>query len=131
MNSERTDKIITMLETFRKFPVMYAGRIDVDLTAAWLHGFEAGLSMSTDDGLNAFRQKVLYKRKWKITNVSPSVEMRERGMTPEAIVDELVIIEIEVWKRIAKEQRLAAKRSGLVTSVSKVVPSDIARDTSQ
>ncbi len=103
MDGERINKIIEVLESVRKHTPMYIGRVDVSLTIAWLYGFQTGLLIDAPDNLTDLRDKVLLKRKWKVTNVSASVQMRERGMTPEAIIDELIVIEIEVWKRVAKQ----------------------------
>ena len=103
MNQEQIDKIIAMLEAFRKYPQMYTGRVDIDLTLAYLHGFEAGLRLYDNNQPGKLRSKVTEERGWQVNALHPSSQMRERGMTPEAIVDEILVIEIEAWKRVTAQ----------------------------
>lgn len=104
MNRERANKIIEILESFRKHVPMYIGKVDVDLTIAWLHGLQAGLAIYGYDERGLFvREKVLNRRGWECNAWHCSAQMMKRGMTPEAIIDETLIIEIEVWKYVAEQ----------------------------
>lgn len=82
---------------------MYIGNHDPELLVHFLNGFHAaagilGLSRDTD-GFRSMYAKVLVERGWTHSAHHPFYEMRERGMDNDAIIQEMIAIESETWKR--------------------------------
>jgi len=79
---------------------MYFGTIDVQAAVEFL----SGLGLAVDvlmGGINFVRIDVFAERGWGRNSMHPSVVMAERGMSPAAIIDELLVAEIETIRRLA------------------------------
>jgi hypothetical protein len=94
--------VIALLESVRPVPHMYMVRHDPDLAVAFLRGIaitaERLLGICTDGEL---RCRVWEAHGWERGARGPVPQMQRAGLTDEAIVDELLAIEIETWKRFA------------------------------
>ena len=104
MNREQVNKIVELLEAARKRPPMYIGGYDVDAAGHFCQGIEAACWAFDEKGHMPLRLQVLQERGWN-TNTARhfSHQMKQRGLTQQEMVEELFVIEIEVWKRYAQE----------------------------
>jgi hypothetical protein len=93
---------VQMLERALRRPGMYFGPTNVDAVLHWLNGFNAGCHIA---GINityvpgSIFHQIVEERGWEFQATKPWRQMRERGWTDETIVQELLTIEIETWKR--------------------------------
>jgi hypothetical protein len=98
---ERIKALIELLEAVRPVPHTYMIRHDTELAEAFLSGLrrtaERLLGVSSSGEL---RCRVWEERGWQRGARGPVLSMQREGLTHEAIVDELIAIEIEVWKRV-------------------------------
>lgn len=98
MTPEQTEKLIELLEHIRLRPGMYTGmgyepeKIDLLLLGIRLGQMVLGFNTS-------IYGEVVHNRGWEYKPVGLVVEMRKTGYSDEAIVNELIDIEIEVYKR--------------------------------
>jgi hypothetical protein len=103
MNPEFEAKAIEYLRSFQKRKGMYVQPLDVPNVESFLTGFRIGC-MAT--GL--FRDhdpwnRASERRGWACGAMSPADVMRERGMDDEAIIDELIEIEILALQLLAED----------------------------
>ena len=105
MNREQIDKIIELLEDARKRPPMYIGGYDVDAAWHFCNGVEAACWAFGEKGQMPLRWQVLQERGWNTDTARHfSHEMKQRGLTGQAMVEELFDVEIEVWRRVVADQ---------------------------
>lgn len=103
------DTLIERLETVRRRPGMFIGRISVDTVQAYLSGFgEAciGFGFGKLYSLDTLRE-VIEKRGWEFGSQGGLPSMRAKGLTEPLIADELIAIEIDVLKAIANRTESA------------------------
>ncbi|MDB5385810.1 MAG: hypothetical protein JWM11_1456 [Planctomycetaceae bacterium] len=99
MHADSIRQLVACLESFRERPAMYLGKIDVECADQWLSGFELAVNVLLGrDDLNV-RQRALTSRGWSWSARRPSAEMVERGLSPAAVIDELLLIECEVLRQ--------------------------------
>ena len=101
-------KIIRRLEDMRRRPILYVGSMEHELMESLLHGFMMGCFAAgeiEDDFKKRLevRNQVIAEREWAVLAFSPSREMKARGLSEEAIIDELLAIEIAIWHRLIGE----------------------------
>ena len=78
---------------------MFFGAVAVEPAEHWLHGFEAAVSaLFQYDDFKKHREQVLTAREWTWSADLPSTQMVERGLSPAAVVDELLAIESAVLR---------------------------------
>lgn len=73
----------------------------------WLNGFRTALTRlmpSEHDLYHRTYNQIIQLRGWTLSAIGPERDMHARGWTEEAIFHELLVIEIETWKRI-RDQR--------------------------
>src|SRR5690606_37802565 len=94
-----------VLEHMRKRPGMYIGTLTVSNVDTFLRGFVLGRELIDPDlKHDKIYRETIANRGWK--SDSPQTvwrQMQERGFTDQAIIDELLTIEFEVWKQIASQ----------------------------
>ena len=105
------DKMVELLESVRRRPYHYIGQLEVERIEIFLWGFKMGcLASESDDRdlhhlfINA-RNEIVVEHGWELIALSPSKEMVERGMPVEQIIDELLVMEMESWKRLIRATR--------------------------
>jgi hypothetical protein len=93
----RLRQCIVDLECTRVRPGMFYAEGTIPRTEAYLYGFRrvldlliAPVSLSRDD-----IDRLFHARGWERTSVGPKCGMRDRGWSTEAIIDELLCIEID------------------------------------
>jgi predicted nucleotidyltransferase len=82
---------------------MYIGGNNPVFFNHFLNGFHAaaailGLNRNTD-GFRRMYEKVVIERGWRYTSAHPYQQMQERGMDNDAIIQEMIALESETWKR--------------------------------
>lgn len=102
---EQIAAVIDLLEKVRPVPHMYMVRHDTDLAVAFLRGVaKTAEKLLGVDTSGEVRWRVGEDRGWVVGARGPILHMQREGLTHEAIVDELIAIEIEVWRRVAAAQ---------------------------
>lgn len=99
------EPIIEFLESVRKRPQMYIEELDAQLMECFINGFIVGcFASSKDERFNILhslaKSEALAHRGWNIGAHSLGKKMAESGMLDEAIIDELLAIEIDTWRRV-------------------------------
>lgn len=96
--------ITRFLDRVKQKPHMYVVRSDVTSMESLIYGFNAGCHIMSGE-INPLKHRdiidqVKIDRGWHFSPVSVTVEMRKRGLSDEKIIEELLDIEIEAWRRI-------------------------------
>jgi len=79
---------------------MYFGTVAVEPAIHFLNGMHFALTFWLGDTLDV-RSAVEAERGWPVTAQNPARHMTERGLTPPEVIDELLVIEIETFRRLA------------------------------
>ena len=104
MNREQIAKIIELLEESRKRPPLYIGGYDVNAAWHFCNGVEAACWAFGEKGHSPLRRQIVQERGWNSDTAQHfSHEMKQCGLTQQAMVEELFDVEIEVWRRVAQE----------------------------
>lgn len=104
MNRELLARVIQHLEAVQRRPAMYVGCNDVERMVHFLNGFRVALAALLGLELQyAVRRQIEESRGWSHDAMHVYHRMVEQGMSPEQVIDELVAIEIDVWRRLAEE----------------------------
>lgn len=91
------DRILEILRSVRaESKAMDIQPLDVPSTINFLNGFALGCFACGLDDLDV-RESATVARGWTWSAAGPIGEMRERGLSEEAIVHELIETEIAVW----------------------------------
>ncbi len=96
------ERIISELETMKHRLNMFIQPQTPEILQCYLNGLGRGVMLSFtslifDDYVNA-RRASNKQRGWKLRSKSPLYEMREKGISEDEIVQELLEIEIQMWK---------------------------------
>jgi|RhiMetdeSRZDD1v2_1073273.scaffolds.fasta_scaffold157749_2 hypothetical protein len=109
-------EMIRTLEFVKEKPHMFVADNPVTSMECFLFGFRSGCYANTD--INSLKHKntideVTIERGWHFSPVPVSIEMRKRGLSDEEIIEELLTIEIEAWRRmeslVVKEREECSK----------------------
>lgn len=104
MNGEQIAKIIELLESARKRAPMYIGKYDEDAAKHFCTGVALTCWALGENRHEQLRSQVVQERGWNTsTPFHFSVEMKRRGLTQQAMVEELFDVEIETWRRLAQK----------------------------
>ncbi len=96
--NEKISILLDVLQHMRKRPGMYFST--VTQADCYLRGFYSASHICLDlPPSTRYRATVTIERGWTWSAVHPWNEMRNQGMDDAAIIDEMLAIEIEVWKR--------------------------------
>lgn len=100
--SEQIDLIIEHLEHAKLYPAMHFGSLDDTVSAqSYLDGVQQAGFLLLDLDRYTYsnnRGDVVSNRGHRYSPRGVSTELKEEGLTDEEIVQELLEIEIEVWK---------------------------------
>lgn len=103
MKQDTVDSIAQFLEMVKKRPFMYTGTDDPAAMVIFLGGFRAGCQLFGPKEMSIHSdnlyENVVVEHGWEWTSRHPWHEMRERGLSSTEIIQEILGIELEVWKR--------------------------------
>ncbi len=101
---ERIPSIIDALEGIRRRPSMYIGKIESKSLEHYVWGFRQGAHLcakrSYFEKYLRIVEEVAYDRGWPM-RLDFVKSIRARGLSEEEVIEEMLIIEIESWKRLA------------------------------
>jgi hypothetical protein len=66
----------------------------------WLSGLRTGCAIAGLEGLPENRRPALERRGLELTAAWEDDQLAARGISPEAIADELLVIEVEMWEQM-------------------------------
>jgi hypothetical protein len=101
MDRKQIESIVSRLEHINQKPGMYIGELQSQVVEGFIDGFNTAchvLGLPFNKYSDLYKQ-VLSEHGWAVSSGSCVLEMRERSMSDDSIIHELLTIEIEVWKR--------------------------------
>lgn len=96
------DRAIAVLQQFKKQKEAFVHPLEVNNVEIYLSGFRAGAAAFGVEIPKDLRRKVLEKRGYQRSAAGPVPQMKAKGMTEPAMMDELIDIEIELWQRLGE-----------------------------
>ncbi len=103
MTCEQMQHIIRALELMRAKPFRCMTSVEYAKNAGtiWLDGFYCALGVLglLDETTTPVYREVIESRGWLWGPNAPIPEMKRRGLGENAMIDELLSIEIEMWQR--------------------------------
>ena len=104
------DRILYILTSARERKQMYFLPMVPSSAIHWIHGLRTGFSFAGLEWSPEHRRPAVERRALCFRAATNEVsELQERGLSDEAIIDELLAIEIEMWQ----SQRTAAVKLGI------------------
>jgi hypothetical protein len=104
-------RLVKILESARLRPRMWLDPVSPKTCIDWMSGLRAGFAIyGMDDWPSQSRWRVLEARGLEFEARWEDDQLASRGLGPEEIVDELLAIEIEMWKGMTLEEIKAACR---------------------
>ncbi|MDP9007964.1 MAG: hypothetical protein M3N91_04535 [Pseudomonadota bacterium] len=102
MSEEQLTTMFKCLAGLKDRPAMYIGDHDPKKALIFLAGFTTALAVCSGfvDHRGEVKQRIIKSRGWNWTNTGLIPQMKERGMSPEDMIAELVSVEIEMIKQI-------------------------------
>lgn len=94
------DKPIQLLERFLQQKQDFVFPLEPQSVELFLTGFRAACVACGLDVPRKLKQQVLERRGWKFSASGPLPQMRDKGMKDDAIMDELIKIEIDQLRQI-------------------------------
>ena len=99
MQRQAIDRLLEILESARKRKYMYFQPVAPVTVIHWLHGLRTGFSFAGLEWSHEHRRVVVEGRGLEFrVGAWENEELERRGLTAEAVVDELIAIEIEMWQ---------------------------------
>ncbi len=93
------DQILEILHNAQLRKDMYFLPVGPIAVTHWIHGLRAGFSFAGLEWSADHRRTAVERRGLEFhIGASEVPQLRERGLTDQAIADELLAIEIEMWK---------------------------------
>lgn len=103
------DRILEILTSARGRKQMYFLPMVPSSAIHWIHGLRTGFSFVGLEWSPEYRRRAVERRGLSFRAAAHEAsELQERGLSDEAIIDELLAIEIEMWQ----SQREAAAKAG-------------------
>jgi hypothetical protein len=87
------------LRVFQARPHLFLGPVTLDRVQVWLGGFEAAAAATRGKAPHDAFSEVLRDRGWQESGHGPMPDMRQKGLSDEQIINELIDIEIEICRR--------------------------------
>jgi hypothetical protein len=103
-----TDKVIQLLERFQQRKEEFVYPLNLQAVEHFLTGFRAACAACGFEIPRKLKQQVLERRGWKHSAAGPAAQMRDKGMSDEAIIDELIRLEIEQLKQLGDKLTASA-----------------------
>ena len=101
MTPETAVKAVAYFEAMRTEPELYIGGYDVDAAIHHMIGFESACLILEGVGPTPFRHDLWEAQGMADSAYHPGHQRQQQGVEPQAIVEELLSVEIEAWKRLA------------------------------
>ncbi len=99
MDREHVDEIIQFFEAVKARPLMYFGKFDTEAVLLFTHGFYMSLSIAKQTFPSLEIQKDASKnRGWNFNALGITPHMKQKELSDEEMVKELISVEIEAWK---------------------------------
>lgn len=101
-DQEKVKRIITLFtEHVGKRPGVFILKVEPEYLWTFLIGFHmATYTVGLNNNLQPFYEKVAWERgRWALSARAPYEVMRESGLNDAEIIQEMIAIEIEAWKR--------------------------------
>jgi hypothetical protein len=92
------DLLIEILSRARLRPEMYFNPIGPASFELWLNGLNTGVSIFGLAWKSDHRKAALAARGLELKAIGEADDLRQRGLSPSEVVDELLSIEIEMWQ---------------------------------
>jgi len=100
--------IIEDLEWIRRSPGQHIQPVTPEELFRHLRSLARGYMLATHrlsfDGLIDAQTRANRNRGWRARSIGAYVEMREKGLSENEIIDELLNIDVEMWRIIAQSQ---------------------------
>jgi hypothetical protein len=100
VRAQALSRLISILESARERKSMYFSQVEPNRVEGWLFGLRTGCSLVGLEWSPEHRRPALERRGLVLMASMETEQLAARGLGPEAIVDELLAIEIEMWKRV-------------------------------
>ena len=94
------DRLIAILKSARFRKPMYFAPVESLLVEHWLHGLRTGCSLVGLEWSPEDRRPALERRGLELSANWELEQLAARGLGSEAIVDELLAIEVEMWQHV-------------------------------
>jgi hypothetical protein len=94
-------RLIAILRSARRRKSMYFTSIEPRTVIDWLSGLRTGCTLAGLEWSPEDRRPVLERRGLEFTSAWENGQLAARGLSPEAIADELLAIEIEMWEQVS------------------------------
>src|SRR5436305_12608024 len=93
--------IMTCLESARSRPAMYFGEVDPDAAMHFLNGLDLSIAAwCNGDDILKTKRNVVEERGWSMNSMGIDRQAAARGRSAAQIIDELLVIEIELLRRL-------------------------------
>ena len=96
------DRVLELLESLSKRPQMYVHPVEIATIQSYLHGLEAGCHLSGLKISHAARGAAASTRGWTFSQTGIVWHMKEKQLTDEQIVQELIAVEAEAFRLAAR-----------------------------
>jgi hypothetical protein len=96
------DRVVSILESARGRKPMYFSPVEPVAVEHWLAGLRTGCSLAGLEWSPEDRRPALERRGLELTAAREIEQLAARGLEPEAIVDELLAIEVEMWQHVGQ-----------------------------
>ncbi len=98
--AEPVRRLITILESARVRKPMYFRPVEPKVVEDWLSGLRVGCSLAGLEWSPEDRRPALERRGLESLAAWETEQLTGRGLGPEAVVDELLAIEVEMWQHV-------------------------------
>src|SRR4051812_43931396 len=95
-------QLIEILASARRRKPMYFAPVEPTAVIHWLSGLRTGCALASLEWEPEHRRPALERRGLELRASWEDEQLRDRGLGPEAIIDELLAIEIEMWQSICR-----------------------------
>lgn len=92
-------RVIEVLESARSRTPMYFSPVEPNVVIHWLLGVRIGLMANGIDWSPDDRRAIVEARGLRFGASWEADQLADRGLSPEQVVDELLSIEVEQWRR--------------------------------
>ena len=96
------DRILELLESLSKRPQMYVHPVEVATIQSFLNGLEAGCYLAGLTISHETRGAAAASRGWKFRATGIVWHMKEKQLTDEQIIHELITVEVEAFRLAAE-----------------------------